>query len=165
MIGPWLGTHLPVFGPDPVNRAHPLNDGLVTWWLTLPPTDGGLRWYDLLGLNHGTLANFGAGFGWRGTTRPGGFGQLTFDAAAGSAVDPASAAPFPVRQCPADLRALVEHRGIGPQDLVRPRRPEHHKRPLPDLRQRRRPRHARISRRRRHQFSVRSTTGPGITSR
>jgi hypothetical protein len=77
-------------GPLVVNDGHPLNRGLVTWWLARPGLNyGGARWYDPIGLNHGTLANFGAGSGWSGTTRPGGFGQLTFDAAAGSAVDPA----------------------------------------------------------------------------
>lgn len=64
---------------DPVNRHHPLSRGLVSWWLTLPPLDGGARLYDIAGLNPGTLSGMGSNGGWRGTTRPGGLGQLLFD--------------------------------------------------------------------------------------
>lgn len=70
----WLDNLGPVFLSEPVNRQHPLNQGRVGWWLTLPGIDGGRLWYDLLGLHHGTLT----GPSWQGTTRPGGWGQLTF---------------------------------------------------------------------------------------
>lgn len=64
------------FGIDllnPVERAHPLNRGLVGWWLTLPNLYGGGRLWDLLGRNHGTL---GSGPTWV----PGrsGFGAINF---------------------------------------------------------------------------------------
>lgn len=71
-----LDTQAPVILADPVNRPHPLNRGLASWWLTLPGLDGGRQLFDIAGLNHGVLTN---GPTWRGTTRPGGFGQLTFD--------------------------------------------------------------------------------------
>lgn len=67
----------PLYG-DPVNWGHPLNRGLVSWWLGLPGTGGGATLFDLVrqpGYN-GTLTN--------GPTRapmPNGFGGLTFDGA------------------------------------------------------------------------------------
>jgi hypothetical protein len=68
----------------PVNWQHPLNRGRLAWWM-VPPNSGwrgSLRLLDLCGLSgrkadHGTLTN---GPLWRGTTRPGGFGHLLFDA-------------------------------------------------------------------------------------
>lgn len=59
-----------------VNKAHPLNRGLVSWWLTLPTRRGNI-WHDLKGKNHGTLTN---GPTWQGSKgRPGGWGSLQFD--------------------------------------------------------------------------------------
>lgn len=70
----------PIFLPDPVVRDHPLAHGLVSWWLVLPGLDGGRQWADIAGLNHGTLTNMTtSASGWRGTTRPGGWGHLLFD--------------------------------------------------------------------------------------
>jgi hypothetical protein len=64
-------------GPLVVNRGHPLNRGRISWWLALPGINyGGARWYDLIGSYHGTPTN---GPAWRGTTRPGGYGQLRLD--------------------------------------------------------------------------------------
>lgn len=42
---------------NPVNRAHPLNRGLVSWWLPLENTDDGPTLRDIAGRNHGTLTN------------------------------------------------------------------------------------------------------------
>lgn len=70
----------PIYTSDPVEQHHPINVGRVAWWLTLPPLDGGRQWFDLMGLYPGTLTNMStSSSGWRGTTRRGGFGNLTFD--------------------------------------------------------------------------------------
>lgn len=77
-----ISTLQPVYLPEPVNRQHPLNQGRVAWWLTLPELAGGKFFYDLMGLNPGTLTNMGSGSGWAGTTRPGGYGHLIPNTAA-----------------------------------------------------------------------------------
>lgn len=46
-----------IYYGDPVNRAHPLNRGLVSWWLPLPWYSSGPRLIDIAGKNHGTLTN------------------------------------------------------------------------------------------------------------
>lgn len=79
-MGESLDTLSPVFLPDPVNRSHPLNRGLVAWWLAIPGLDGGRQFYDLAGSNHGVLTG---GTTWGGTTRPGGYGTLAFDGSTG----------------------------------------------------------------------------------
>lgn len=66
----------PILLSDPVARRHPLNRGRAAWWLTLPGRAGGRHLFDLVRSNHGTLANFTAA-AWAGTTRPGGWGQVT----------------------------------------------------------------------------------------
>lgn len=62
----------------PVNWAHPLNRGLVSWWLALPGGWGrGPTWFDLCKKNNGTLTNgpvWNSPFG-----RPGGSGALNLD--------------------------------------------------------------------------------------
>lgn len=95
-------TYLTVFVPedalvdlaDPVNRHHPLNHGRVAWWLTLSEVAGGTIWYDLLGLYHGTLIGHTTvgTTGWRGTTRPGGRGELLGDGTATRTEVPGAAA-------------------------------------------------------------------------
>lgn len=71
----------PIFLPDPLER-HQLNEGLVSWWLVLPGLDGGRQWFDLCRQNHGTLTNMTtSASGWRGTTRPGGWGAVNLPAA------------------------------------------------------------------------------------
>ena len=71
---------------DPVRRSHPLNQGCVAWWLTLPHSQGGGTWYDLMGSYPASLvAMNNANNGWRSTTRPGGFGEVLFDGSAGYA--------------------------------------------------------------------------------
>jgi hypothetical protein len=60
-----------------VNRACPLNRGLVSWWLTLPQRGKGNTFFDIAGANHGTLTN---GPTWTGATgRPGGCGAILLD--------------------------------------------------------------------------------------
>jgi hypothetical protein len=64
---------------NPVNWVHPLNRGLVGWWLALPQWAGGTKWYDLRGKNDGALTNMPAS-NWTGPReRPGGFGSLDFN--------------------------------------------------------------------------------------
>lgn len=70
---------MPIYTPAPVNRQHRFNRGLVAWYKCLPHLSGGRSWYDLMGLNPGTLTNMGAGSGWGGSPAPGGFGSLRFD--------------------------------------------------------------------------------------
>ncbi len=68
-----------VYLPEPVNLNHPLARGLVSWWLVVPGLDGGPKWYDVAGGNHGTLTSMASGYGWQRTMRPGGFGEMLFD--------------------------------------------------------------------------------------
>jgi hypothetical protein len=49
---------------NPINKAHPLARGLVSFWLPLSNSYGGTKVYDLCGFNHGTLIN---GSLWAGT--------------------------------------------------------------------------------------------------
>jgi hypothetical protein len=60
-----------------VNRACPLNRGLVSWWLSLPLGGKGAAWFDIASKNHGTLTN---GPTWSGALgRQGGCGALSLD--------------------------------------------------------------------------------------
>ena len=63
---------------DPVNRSHPHNRGLVSWWMALPGLTGGSKFTNLLGRHHGSLTNMNPATDWVGTTRPGGWGALDF---------------------------------------------------------------------------------------
>lgn len=65
-----------IYTPAPLVEGHPLNRGLVSWWLPLPGLDGGRFLYDVAGQNHGTLTN---GPTW--TAGPNGFGAVQFDGA------------------------------------------------------------------------------------
>lgn len=70
----------PIFLPSPLNTDHPLAPD--HWWVVLPGLDGGRFWYDIgaRAPAHGTLTNMTtSASGWRGTTRPGGFGEVRFD--------------------------------------------------------------------------------------
>jgi hypothetical protein len=62
-----------------LNRRHPLNRGLVAWWLCLPTWRGGVTWRDIAGTHHGTLTNMDPATDWAGASHPGGFGRLDFD--------------------------------------------------------------------------------------
>ena len=64
---------------NPVNRLHSLNRGTLSWHLGLANLTGGVKFLDLMGLNHGTLTNMGTGSGWSPTARQGGFSQIIFD--------------------------------------------------------------------------------------
>lgn len=87
---------LPASSPDsvdwsqPVNWSHPLNRGLVAWWLAAPRCRGGAVWRDLLGRHHGTLTNMDPATDWQATSRPGGWGQLVFSAASSQRVQTTS---------------------------------------------------------------------------
>lgn len=63
-----------VAADSPVETGHPLNRGLVSWWLPLDGNSGGRTLFDIAGRNHGTLTNdptWGVG--------PNGFGAVQFD--------------------------------------------------------------------------------------
>lgn len=68
---------------NPVNRLCPWNRGLVSWWLALPGTTGSARFMDIMNPgphgNHGTLTSMDPATDWKGTNRPGGFGELDYD--------------------------------------------------------------------------------------
>mgnify|MGYP001559138706 CR=1 FL=1 len=101
MAGLFLPTAAINYG-QPVNWASPLTRGLVSWWLTLPNTKGGVKWYDLCGRAHGTLTNMDPASDWVPTTRPGGFGALDFvtndyvDFSAGAPPSFPSGSPFTI---------------------------------------------------------------------
>ena len=73
-----LGRYLDLGNPV---AKHPLNDGLLAWWLGLPNNSGGARFFDVSGHgNHGTLTSFGFSgptTGWIPT--PNGFQGLGLD--------------------------------------------------------------------------------------
>jgi hypothetical protein len=72
---------------QPVNRAQPLNCGLVGWWLVLPQWRGGLAWRDLVKRHNATLTALATADAWQGPCgRPGGWGSLDFDGTDGTAV-------------------------------------------------------------------------------
>jgi len=60
---------------NPVAK-HPLNDGLVGWWLGLPNNSGASTWFDLVSGQHGTLTS---GYTW--TADPAGRGALSLSSA------------------------------------------------------------------------------------
>lgn len=61
-----------------VNWNHPLNRGLVCWWLAgVPGLSGGKFWYDVCRRYVGTLNQFAWTTDWRGTSRRGGRSELT----------------------------------------------------------------------------------------
>jgi hypothetical protein len=64
---------------SPVNASHPLNRGLVGWWLALPNRYRGSRWFDLCNRNPGTLTNMDPATDWVPGAGPGGWGALDFD--------------------------------------------------------------------------------------
>lgn len=66
-----------------VNRAHPLADGLLGWWLCLSSLMKGTRLFNLMDNKVGTLTGMANSpsltSGWGPTRRPGGFGELRCD--------------------------------------------------------------------------------------
>jgi len=74
----------PIDTMNPLNRQHPLAQGLVSWWLVVPGLGmGGTNMRDLTGRNHGTLTNMAqpatSTSGWNRSTRRGGLGVVTYD--------------------------------------------------------------------------------------
>lgn len=68
---------------NPINWDHPLNRGLVGWWLALPQWSGGTKWYDLCGKYDGTLMS---GPSWSRRSTPDGTEGLSFSSAGGNYV-------------------------------------------------------------------------------
>ena len=64
---------------NPVNWNHPLNVGLVSWWLAIPQIFSGygtITWNDLCRKNNGTLFNNAL---WDGTIRNNAFGAVSLN--------------------------------------------------------------------------------------
>jgi len=62
---------------SPANRSHPLNRGLVSWYMSLPAQSRGLNVRDLFSHNLGTLT---ASATWTNRHQAGGYGSWTFGA-------------------------------------------------------------------------------------
>jgi concanavalin A-like lectin/glucanase superfamily protein len=62
-----------------LNTAHPLQRGLLGWWLVEPATAGGATWWSVLQRWPGTLTNMGTGSGWSPTARAYWYGEMRFD--------------------------------------------------------------------------------------
>lgn len=83
-----LGRYLDL--GNPVAHDHPLNQGLVAWWLPLPNNQGGGTLFDIEGGNHGTLTS--------GPTWVAGTGQsqaVSFDGSNDYAAVPVAASTYP----------------------------------------------------------------------
>jgi hypothetical protein len=78
-----LDVYAPVLLSDPINRHHAHCRDLMGAWLTVPGPDGGRQWFDLMGLNHGTL---NSGPTWLKEGPPGSYGGLGFTTAGGTYV-------------------------------------------------------------------------------
>lgn len=100
MLGVWLLVFVGLQSTSDaqsqyVNRAHPSVQGLMAWYVARPGFVGGPWWYDVTGLNHGTLTNMGSGdptSGWQRSTRPGSAGEVRFDGTDDYVTIPTSAA-------------------------------------------------------------------------
>lgn len=64
---------------DPVDRAHPLNKGLVAWWLGLPQYAGGNTWFDLCRRHESQFGGTLPFAQFRPARRPGGWGAYDYD--------------------------------------------------------------------------------------
>jgi Concanavalin A-like lectin/glucanases superfamily len=81
---------------DRVTLTHPLNQGRVAWWLTLPETQGGSTWYDLMGRSPAALTSMGnTSNGWRAPTRSAGKGEILLDGTAGYVAGPSPPRTYP----------------------------------------------------------------------
>lgn len=67
----------PVNWNSPINQSHPLNRGLVGWWLTKPRQDGE-SWWDLE-RRYGAFAQGYSVGDWHNESHPGGYGSLAFN--------------------------------------------------------------------------------------
>ncbi len=72
-------SHLSVNWQAPINWRHPLNRGLVGWWLNQPSFQGGGVFRDLTGRHDGTLTDMSPATDWVRGGHPGGWGALDFD--------------------------------------------------------------------------------------
>ena len=61
---------------DLVVKNATLNQSKIAWWLSMPHTSGGKYLYDLFELCNATLTNTSEGFGWKSSSRPGGFSSI-----------------------------------------------------------------------------------------
>lgn len=66
----------PINQAQPVNYSHPLNQGRVAWYLTLPHVVGGGAFYDLISCRPLTASN---GPAWSPASRPGGEMMITYN--------------------------------------------------------------------------------------
>jgi hypothetical protein len=62
-----------------LNTAHPMQRGLLGWWLVEPATAGGSTWESVLQRWPGALTNMGTGSGWGATSRAYWYGEMRFD--------------------------------------------------------------------------------------
>jgi hypothetical protein len=69
-----------------LNGAHPMQRGLMGWWLVEPTTAGGATWWNVLQRWPGTLTTMGAGTGWSPTSRAGWYGEMRFDGTVGQSI-------------------------------------------------------------------------------
>ena len=61
---------------DLIVKNATLNQNKIAWWLSVPHTSGGKFFYDLFELSNATLTNTGEGYGWRASSRQGGFSSI-----------------------------------------------------------------------------------------
>jgi hypothetical protein len=61
---------------DLIVKNATLNQNKIAWWLSVPHTSGGKFFYDLFELSNATLTNTGEGYGWRASSREGGFSSI-----------------------------------------------------------------------------------------
>lgn len=70
----------PINWSNPINQNHPLNKGLLAWWLVVPQWNGGTVWRDLTGHSNGTLTSMAPSSDWvTPSDRRGGWGALDFE--------------------------------------------------------------------------------------
>ena len=78
--------------PLHINRAHPLAQGLVGWWLVAPPLAGGGTWYNLVAPQHATLLGVTSGFGVQPTAHQPWWGDVRLDGSSTYALTPTTTA-------------------------------------------------------------------------
>lgn len=75
-------SYLSVDWQNPIDRTHPLNQGLLAWWLIHPGNMGGALLRDLLSASDCVLTNMDPSTDWVNSAhRPGSWGGLDFDGA------------------------------------------------------------------------------------
>lgn len=82
----------------------PVNEGLVSRWLTLPLLKGRPKFTDIAGGYNGTFTGYGSNSPWKGAVgRPGGFGSVLLDGTSSQTI----ATDYPGLQVPVTLEAWV----------------------------------------------------------